>query len=325
MNRRKILTGLGAAALGKAIPAQGAPRPVRIGFLSPIAAWENGSPQANDFLTGMAERGYLPGQNLQVERRGAMGRNGDLPRLAQELAAAGVDVIVVIGHPPALAARETGKPTVIVSGAGDPVATGLVQSLARPGGNVTGISDNATELSGKRLSLLREIVPGLQRVAMLWNQDDLGMVLRYRASSEVAERLGIAVQAFGVSEPDDFGTAFAAMEREKPDAILMVADALTILNRKRVIEFAARIRVPAIYETDFHARDGGLMSYGGDLRESFVRAAALTDQILQGAHPGELPFERPTRFKLVINLKTAQALGLMISPSLLAQADEVIE
>ena len=167
-----------------------------------------------------------------------------------------------------VAAKSTGIPTVAAAGVGDPVATGLVESLARPGGTVTGISDNATELSTKRLGLLKEIAPGLRRVAMLWNQDDLGMTLRYKASAEAAERLGISVQALGVREPNDFETAFAAMNRDMPDAILMVADALTNLNRKRVFDFAATHRLPAIYETEFHARDGGLMSYGGNLAKS---------------------------------------------------------
>jgi len=234
-------------------------------------------------------------------------------------------VIITIGFPPALAAKATGVPTVAAAGVGDPVATGLVESLARPGGTVTGISDNATELSTKRLALLKEIAPELRRVAMLWNQDDLGMTLRYKASSEAAERLGVLVQALGVREPNDFETAFAAMKREMPDAILMVADALTNLNRKRVFEFAAAHRLPAIYETEFYVHDGGLMSYGADPGESFTRAAALADHILKGVKPADLPFEQPTRYNLVINLKTAKAIGLDVPFNLLTRADEVIE
>jgi len=234
-------------------------------------------------------------------------------------------VIITIGFPPAVAAKATGVPTVAAAGVGDPVATGLVESLARPGGTVTGISDNATELSTKRLALLKEIAPELRRVAMLWNQDDLGMTLRYKASSEAAERLGVLVQALGVREPNDFETAFAAMKREMPDAILMVADALTNLNRKRVFEFAAAHRLPAIYETEFYVYDGGLMSYGADPGESFTRAAALADHILKGVKPADLPFEQPTRYNLVINLKTAKAIGLDVPFNLLTRADEVIE
>jgi len=273
----------------------------------------------------MAERGYRLGQNFAIESRGARGRMGDLPQLAQELVAANVDVIITIGFPPALTAKATGVATVAAAGVGDPVATGLVESLARPGGSLTGISDNAAELSTKRLSLLREIAPGLRRVAMLWNQEDLGMTLRYKASSEAAERLGVSVQALGVREPNDFETAFAAMSREMPDAILMVADALTNLNRKRVFDFAVAHRLPAIYENEFYAREGGLISYGADPIESFTRAAALTDRILKGAKPGELPFEQPTRYNLVINLKAAKLIRLEVPFNLLARADEVIE
>jgi len=273
----------------------------------------------------MAERNYFLGQTLLLERRAANGRNSDLPMLARELVEVKSAVLVTIGYPTAVAAKDTGLPTVAASGVGDPVATGLVASLSRPGGNITGISDNAAELSTKRLGLLQETAPSLRRVAMLWNQDDLGMTLRYKASAEAAERLGVAVQALGVREPNDFETAFAAMTKDMPEAILMVADALTNLNRRRVFEFAAAHHVPAIYESQFYARDGGLMSYGADATETFLRAAALTDRILQGASPAELPFEQPTRYNFAINMKTAKATGIEIPPLLLARADEVIE
>jgi putative ABC transport system substrate-binding protein len=200
-----------------------------------------------------------------------------------------------------------------------------VQTLARPGGNITGISDNATELTTKRLSLLRQADPNVRRVAMLWNKDDLGMSMRYAASADVAQSVGITVMPLGVREPDDFNDAFAAMDREKPDAILMVSDALTTLNRKRVFEYAAARKLPAIYEYDFLARDGGLMSYGADLKESFERAADLVARIFKGAQPGDLPFEQPTRYPLVINLKTAKAIGIELPANLVALADEVIE
>jgi putative tryptophan/tyrosine transport system substrate-binding protein len=214
---------------------------------------------------------------------------------------------------------------VVVFAAGDPVAAGLVDSLARPGGNLTGISDVAAELSAKRMELLREIAPGLRRVAMLWNADDLAMTLRYKASDVAAKAMGISVQALGVREPDDFAQAFAAMNSERPDAILMVSDSLTMLNRKRVFEFAAAQRVPAIYEWDFVVREGGLMSYSMDLDESLGRVAALIDRVLKGAKPAELPFEQPTIFRFVLNMKTAKTLSLEIPPTLLARADEVIE
>ena len=326
MQRREFMAFL-VGGTGLAVPRTHAqtPRVYRVGLLSSIAPITDSSEPGSAFLRGMAEHGYVLGKTLAIERRGAMGRNRDLPALAQELAAAKVDVIVTIGFPTALAAKATGIPVVAAPGTGDPVATGLVGSLARPGGTVTGISDDATELSTKRLGLLKELAPGLAKVAMLWNQDDLGMTLRYKASAEAAERLGVAVQALGVREPDDFDVAFTAMTRERPDAILMIADALTNLNRKRVFEFAALHRLPAIYESQLYTRDGGLMSYGADFSEIFARAAALTDRILKGSSPAELPFEQPTRYLFAFNMKTAKAIGLDPPAMLITRADEVIE
>jgi ABC-type uncharacterized transport system substrate-binding protein len=326
MRRRHFIALIGSLGFPPALAAaQTPPRIYRVGFLSPAVPIADNSGPGSAFFKGMAERGFRLGQNLSVERRGAQGRNSELPRLAQELVAAKVDVIITIGFPPVVAAKSTGIPTVAAAGVGDPVATGLVESLARPGGTVTGISDNATELSTKRLGLLKEIAPGLRRVAMLWNQDDLGMTLRYRASSEAAEKLGVKVQALGVRAPNEFEDAFSAMDAERPDAILMVADSLTLLNRKRVIDFAQQRRLPAIYELVFIVRDGGLMSYGVSLAEHYDRAAALTDRILKGAKPGDLPFELPTRFVFAFNMKTARAIGLEPPPMLIARADEVIE
>jgi putative ABC transport system substrate-binding protein len=248
-----------------------------------------------------------------------------MPNLMQELKAANVDAVVTVSYQAAAAAKASGVATVIASGSGDPVKTGLVASLARPGGNVTGISDDAAALSTKRLGLLKEMSPQLRKIAMLWNKDDLGMSQRYDASSKAAQEIGITVLPLGVREPDDFNEAFAAMNRDPPDAILMVTDSLTLLNRKRVFDYAAERRLPAIYEQDFIARDGGLMSYGADPRESFDRAAALAARIFQGAKPADLPFELPTRYLFVINLKTAKAMNLTVPNTLLALADEVIE
>ena len=240
--------------------------------------------------------------------------------------AANVDVIVTIGYPPAFAAKASGIPVVIASGSGDPVATGLVNSLARPGGTVTGISDDAATLSTKRLSLLKQLLPNMRRVAMLWNRDDLGMSLRYEASAKAAQELGVTVQPLGVREPDDFNGVFEAMDREPPDAILMVSDvAHTVLNRKRVFDYAAAKRIPAIYEDEQLVRDGGLMSYGADPKESFERAGDFVARIFKGARPADLPFEQPTRYLFVVNLKTAKAIGLEMPPTLVALADEVIE
>jgi putative ABC transport system substrate-binding protein len=315
----------GAALFGPQASAQTPDRVFHLGTLHPAAPLTAESRDGKVVIRALAERGYVLGQNLTFEARGAMGDNAKLPSLARELKAQNVDAIIIVGYPSALAVKSLGIPAVGANGLGDPVETRLIDSLAHPGGNITGISDVAATLTTKRLQLLKEMSPHLQKVAMLWNKDDLGMTLRYEASAKVAQATGITVQALGVREPDDFNEAFSVMNRDMPDAILMVADGLTILNRKRVFEFAADKKLPAIYEYDFLVRDGGLMSYGGDLNESFQRAAALVDRIFKGANPADLPFEQPTRYPFVLNLKTAKATGIEIPPRLLALADEVIE
>jgi putative ABC transport system substrate-binding protein len=327
MKRREFLALLGAAALIDPLEAaaQTPGRIYHLGTLHPAVPLTDSSPYGKVVIKALAERGYILGQNLTFDARGAMGDVAKLPSLIAELKARDVDAMMVVGYPAALAAKSSGIPTVGANGLGDPVETKLIDSLAHPGGNITGISDVAATLTTKRLSLLKEMSPKLQKVAMLWNKDDLGMTLRYEASAKVAQSIGVTVQALGVREPDDFNEAFSVMNADMPDAILMVADALTVLNRKRVFEFAAARKLPAIYEYDFLVRDGGLMSYGADLTESFERAAALVDRIFKGARPAELPFEQPTRYPFVLNLKTAKSIGLEIPPTLLALADEVIE
>jgi putative ABC transport system substrate-binding protein len=326
MKRREFIAFLGTMAIAapRAAAAQTS-KIYRLGTLTvgPPIASTNG-PGAI-LIKGLAQRGYSLGQNLAYEARGAAGKISQMPNLVQELKAANVDVVVTVGYPAATAAKASGLPTVVATGSGDPVVTGLVTSLARPGGNVTGISDDAAMLSTKRLGLLKDMSPQLRKVAMLWNKDDLGMSQRYDASAKAAQALGVTVQPLGVREPDDFNEAFAAMNRDPPDAILMVTDSLTLLNRKRVFDYAAEHRLPAIYEQDFMAHDGGLMSYGADPKESFDRAAAQVARIFQGAKPADLPFEIPTRYLLVINLKTAKAMNLTVPNALLALADEVIE
>jgi len=326
MRRRdfvRLIAGAAIAAPGRAV-AQSA-RVYRLATLSGGAQIAADSPIGKMLLAGLAGRGYRLGQNLEMASYASEAKLDRLPQLAKEIAASKADAAVVIGWPPADAMKGTGVPTVVAVGAGDPVATGLVASLSHPGGSVTGISDNAATLSTKRLSLLKQAVPGIRKVAMLWNKQDLGMTLRYQASAEAAQSLGTAVLALGVGEPDDFADAFAAMNRDRPDAILMVADGLTVLNRERVFEYAAAHRLPAIYESDFFVRDGGLMSYGADVKESLERAVSMVDRIFKGAKPADLPFEEPTRYLFVINLKTAKSIGLELPPTVLALADEVIE
>jgi putative ABC transport system substrate-binding protein len=326
MKRREFLAALGGAAL--AVPRAGraeSGRTYHLGTLTPVGPISADSPNGKILLKALAERGYVLGQNLTLEAYGVMGDVTKLPGLLQDMKAHAVDAVVIIGYPCAVAAKAVGLPTVAAFGLGDPVATGLIASQAHPGGNITGISDVAALLTTKRLSLLKELSPKLKKVAMLWNRDDLGMTLRYEASAKGAQAIGVAVEAIGVRAPDDFNEAFSVMSGDPPDAILMVADSLTNLNRKRVFEFAAAKKIPAIYEYDFLVRDGGLMSYGPDLTESLERTAALVDRVFKGASPADLPFEEPTRYLFVLNLKTAKAAGLEIPPTLLALADEVIE
>lgn len=327
MKRREFLGLLGGAAalVGPQAAAQTQGRIYHLGTLTPVAPMTEDSPFGKIVVKALAQHGYTIGQNLTWDARGTMGDLKKIPAMLGELKSRGVDAIIVIGYPVALAAKPTGVPTIGAVGLGDPVETRLIDSLAHPGGNITGISDVATALTTKRLQLLKEISPRLQKVAMLWNRDDLGMTLRYQASAKAAEAFGITVEAVGVRAPDDFNEAFTVMDGARPDAILMVADSLTNLNRKRVFDFAAARKLPAIYEFDFLVRDGGLMSYGPDLTESFERTAALVDRIFRGANPGDLPFEQPTRYPFVLNLTTARAIGLEIPPRLLALADEVIE
>jgi ABC-type uncharacterized transport system substrate-binding protein len=326
MRRREFITLLGGMALGapRETIAQTA-KVYRLGTLTVSPPIQPNAGTGAMLLGGLAKRGFTLGQNLAYEARGAAGNVGQMANLMQELKAANVDVVVTVSYPAAAAAKASGVATVIASGSGDPVKTGLVASLARPGGNVTGISDDAAALSTKRLGLLKAVSPQLRRVAMLWNKDDLGMTQRYDASAQAARDINVTVLPLGVREPDDFNEAFAAMDHDPPDAILMVTDSLTLLNRKRVFDYAAAHNLPAIYEQDFMTRDGGLMSYGADPKESFDVAAALAARIFQGAKPADLPFELPTRYLFVINLKTAKAINLTVPNNVLALADEVIE
>lgn len=271
-------------------------------------------------------RGHIVDRDVVFERRAAQGKLDRLPGFIDDLVAKHVDVIITQGYPAALAAKErAGNTPIVVTNSGDPVDTGLAASLAHPGGNVTGVSDISGELSAKRLTLLKEAVPSVHKVAVLWNADDLGMTLRYRAAEVEAKRLDMAIVPLGVHEPDDFDAAFSEMTKTPPDGILMVTDILTVLNRQRVIDYAEKQRLPAIYEFDFLAHDGGLMAYGPDMDAVFDRAAGLADRILKGAKPADLPLELPARFQFAVNLKTAKAIGLTFPESILLRADDVIE
>jgi putative tryptophan/tyrosine transport system substrate-binding protein len=327
MWRRNFLAGLGAtvAWLPSGAYAQDTRRVYRVGLIRTAPAFALDHPFVVNLLAALAPLGYELDRNLVLERRGADTHPERMPQLIDDLVASKVDVIVANGYPSTSTAKQRTSLPIVSSSAGDPVGTGLVASLARPGGTITGISDVSAEMTPKRMQLLTELTPHLRRVAVLWNAADPGMTLRYRAAEAGALAMNIAVKPLGVREPDDFEQAFAEMDRDRPDAILMVADGLTNLRRQRVYEYAAAHRLPVIYEGSEFVREGGLMSYGPLLKETCSRIAALVDRILKGAKPSELPFEQPTRFEFAINLKTAKMINLEVPATLLARADLVVE
>jgi putative tryptophan/tyrosine transport system substrate-binding protein len=310
-------------ALSAPAPAQTLPKVYHLGLLGCGPPPADTSDIVAGLIHGLAQRGYVLDRNVAFERRGAQFHFDRLPGLVDELLAMRVDVIVATCYPAAAAAQQ-GTETIPIVSAGTSTS-GLINSLSRPGRNLTGLSDLAVELAAKRLELLKEAVPQLRQVAMLYNAADLGMTQRYQMSAAAADALGLTVQPLPVREPEGFEEAFAVMIREPPDGLFMVTDALTALNRRRVFEFAAAHRLPAMYEFEGLVRDGGLMSYGPDMGELQDRVAGLIDRILKGTKPADLPFEQPTRFRFVISLKVAKALGIAIPQSILLRADEVIE
>lgn len=325
LRRRTLLALMASASIAGSRGVRAQPKKFLIGSLNTGAPIADASPFGSALVKGLKLRGYTVEDNIDLLRRGADLHLDMLPKLVDELAASNVDAIVCFGYASAEAVKEKGTLPVVSFTAGDPVGTGLVKSLAQPGGTITGISDVSAEVTPKRLQYLKDMAPELRRVAILYNAGDPGMTLRYRAAEAGATAQGISIQQLGVREPNDFDQAFAAMNAQMPDAILMVSDVLTNLNRKRVFEFAGAHRRPAIYENNLYVRDGGLMSYGPDIDEGLDRVAYLVDRILKGAKPADLPFERPTVFRLAINLKTAKTLDLKVPQLLLNQADEVIE
>jgi putative tryptophan/tyrosine transport system substrate-binding protein len=310
---------------GPSIEAEQAGKVFHIGFLS-AGLRSGGAFSRDEFRQAFREAGYVEGKNIVIEERFAEGEVSRLPALAAELLDLKVDLIVTSGGAAAQTAKKaTSTIPIVLLGAGDPVGTGLVASMARPGGNITGVTEFSTDLSGKRLQLLTEAVPGISRVAVLYNSSDPAMNLRYQAFEQAAATLGIAVQALGVREPAEFESAFSAMKSNRPDAVMMVTDALTMLNRKLVTAFAISSRLPLAVEFSNIVKDGALISYGWKFNDFYPRVAYYVGRILKGDKPSDLPIEGPTRFYLVLNLQTAKALGLTVPQSILARADEVIE
>jgi ABC-type uncharacterized transport system substrate-binding protein len=284
-------------------------------------------PNANldAFIRGLGELHYVEGKNILVEYRFAQGRAERLPELARELVQLRVDAIFTAGTPSIFAVKEATKtiPVVFFS-TSDPVGTGAVASLAHPGGNITGISVLASDLWPKRLELLKEIFPKLSRVAMVWNKGNPGMALEAKATQEVAAPLGVTVQDRGLKDPNELEVILAVMSKDRPDGFLALMDPVLNSYQKRILDFVTEHRLPAIFENRTWVEAGGLISYGADYVEAFRRAAALMDKVLKGTKPADIPVEQPTKFELVINLKTAKQIGLTIPPNVLARADKVI-
>jgi ABC-type uncharacterized transport system substrate-binding protein len=284
-------------------------------------------PNANldAFIQGLRELGYVEGKNILIDYRFAEGKAERLPELAVELVRLKDDAIFTGGTPAIFALKQVTKTVPIVFfSTSDPVGTGVVASLAHPGGNITGITAQASDLWPKRLELLKEIFPKLSRVAMLWNKGNAGMALEARATQEVAGPLGVALQDRGVKDPNELDTVFALMIKDRPDGFLALMDPVLTSHQKRILDFLVQNRLPAIFESRGWVEAGGLISYGANYPEAHRRAATLIDKILKGAKPADLPVEQPTKFELVVNLKTAKQIGLTIPPNVLARADRVI-
>ena len=327
MKRREFITLLGGVAVAWPLAA-GAQQPnkiPRIGLLSPFspsdsALWDRA------FLQGLRDLGWVDGNSIIVERRYADGKNDRLPELVADLARLKVDVIVTSVSTDSLAAKNaTREIPIVMAAAGDPVAIGIVDSLSRPGGNITGLSQMTPDLAGKRLELLREIAPNVASVAVLFNPDDPISTLGLKEIQPSAQKLAVQVHALEVRNPVDLDKALDAAAVARVGALAIMPNPVFVTNLKQIAGFALQNKLPSMFHLREFADDGGLLSYGVDRSDLYRRAATFVDKILKGAKPADLPIEQPTKFDLVINLKTAEALGLTVPSALLATADEVIE
>lgn len=327
MNRRGFVAALVGCGLGvpRSVFARAPARTPRLGYLVLSPLIDPPSAERASFLDGLRELGYVDGRNITIEYRSAEGDAEALPFLAAELVDLKVDLIVVPGALPALAARDASAVIPIVMlFSPDPVGTGMIASLARPGGNVTGMSHFAPELGAKRLQLLKEAIPGVKRVAVLWDSGNFAVASEWQAIQTAARTLGIVLQPLDLGGKDDLGDAFAAIRKSRPDALLTIVDLRTFAYREIIPEFALRHRLPTMFGLRDFALAGGLLSYAPDFPHLTRRAAIYVDKILRGARPGDLPVEQPTRFQLVVNLKTAGTLGVTLPRSILIRADEVL-
>jgi putative ABC transport system substrate-binding protein len=327
MRRREFITLLGAAAAALPLAARAQqPRKVpRIGVLLPGTA-ASFALRAKAFVEGLRDLGYVDGQTIAIEWKWGQDSVDGLPGLAAELVGRNVDVLVTGGTPAAKALKSaTGTIPIVMAIIGDPVAAGLAESLARPGGNATGFSIVAPDLSGKRLELLKEIVSEASPVAVMLNTRNPQSQFELKEMQAAARAMGLQLQPIQISPEDTLEDAFAVMSRASARALVILTDPVFFSQRKRIVDLAARSRLPAMYFFQEFAEEGGLVSYGPSDTDLYRRSATYVDRILNGAKPSELPVEQPTKFDLVINLKAARALGLDISPMLLARADKVIE
>ena len=327
IRRRQLLIALGACAIATPLRASAQQRkPAVIGFLSPVVPQNNSDFRYEAFQAGMRELGYVEGKDVRYEVRWGEGRLERMPALAAELVKMKVDVLVAFSSPAVLAAKQaTQTIPIVMPVSSDPVGDGLVGSLAHPGGNLTGLSLMAPELGAKRLQLLKDVLKKPQSVAVLWNPAYKGMGARFAEAKNAGPAIGVQVYSLEVRDPREMEAAFDAVRREPPDGLLLLADPLTNSMRARIVEFAREMRLPAIYETREFVEAGGLMSYGPNIVTMARRAAYYVDRILKGAKPGDLPIEQPAKIELLVNLRTARALGVTISPRVLANADQLIE
>ena len=306
-----------------AVDAQPSEKVYRIGMLERTSKTLNAA-SLNGFLRGMQELGYVEGKHFVIEYRSADGLDERFPELAADLVRVKVDLIVTRGTQAILATKNaTNTIPIVITGAGDPVAQGIVASLARPGGNITGLNPMVTELYPKRVELLRALVPKAVRIAALCNMSSPAVPPAWKEVERAARSLGIEAQLFDVRKTGDLGPAFEGAVKQRADGLVVALDTLTQANRQLIVELAGKHRLPAVYaSSEFF---GGLVTYGGNYADVYRRAAAFVDKIFKGAKPADIPMQQPTQFELVVNLKTAKALGLTIPPSLLLQADHVIQ
>ena len=327
-SRREMIAGLGTStamlALGVDAQAQSG-RTYRIVILETVPAELNRA-NLSALVRGLQERGYVEGQNLQIEYRSADGLADRFPQLAAELVRLSPDLIVTRGTPATKAAKEaTDTIPIVFTAIGEPVAAGVIPTLGRPGGNVTGLSAFATELAGKRIELLKEAFPAITRAGFLHNMGNPVAPPEWQAIEAAAKALGISAELFDVRREPDIAAAFQSMRQHKVDALYVGIDALTQANAKIIVDFAAEQKLPTVYISREFINIGGLLSYGQSFPDLYYRAAGLIEKIFKGAKPGDLPVEQPTKLELIVNLQTAKALGLDISANLMVRADEVIE